>query len=471
MTPISTEDALRDLLHRATADLVPPATEVAGRVAAGTPAGPVAIDGRAGRHGAAAGRRPPAGRRLRRSLAVAGAVTVAAAAAVALVAPGTGQEGRRPAPTVAAPSPTMALSGAQVVYRLASVSGAVPAPIGRYAVQIEQQQEQGSSYVKASVVDSLTGDVWTYQQGPGVPAVLPRAPHLLPTEAQTNAMPTDPVALRAALVSAYDSASPADGGSATPEPSDDTKAFVQAAQTLWNPLLDPPLRAALLRVIAATPGVQVAAHATDARGRAAVEVTLALPYLTESVYMDPTNGTVDEFSFVDTPPGAGAQQTSGSDVYLSLTRSDAAPTIDPLTKSAASPATSTPSADGAVAGSSQATAGGEVALQGATAGWIRSPSANISCELTDPGTGAAVTCQTTTPPTSAAATAEGITVCHGTQCVGNPPDDVITLAYGARTHLGAVFCSSASDGMTCVVGARGFRISSSGIVELDQPEG
>src|SRR5262249_29786595 len=47
----------------------------------------------------------------------------------------------------------------------------------------------------------------------------------------------------------------------------------QASMTLWNPAISPALRAALLKVIAATPGVQVNSHARDSLGRPAVEIS------------------------------------------------------------------------------------------------------------------------------------------------------------------------------------------------------
>lgn len=42
---------------------------------------------------------------------------------------------------------------------------------------------------------------------------------------------------------------------------------------LWTPLVGPELRAAVFRVLAATPGVQVNSHARDSLGRPAVEIS------------------------------------------------------------------------------------------------------------------------------------------------------------------------------------------------------
>jgi len=55
--------------------------------------------------------------------------------------------------------------------------------------------------------------------------------------------------------------------------SDDDYVFDQATDMLWNPLVGPGLRAALYKVLAQTPGVQVRAGATDRLGRAAVEIS------------------------------------------------------------------------------------------------------------------------------------------------------------------------------------------------------
>jgi len=53
----------------------------------------------------------------------------------------------------------------------------------------------------------------------------------------------------------------------------DDKVFEQANLLLWNPLAGPQLRAAVFKVLAATPGVQVNSHARDSLGRPAVEIS------------------------------------------------------------------------------------------------------------------------------------------------------------------------------------------------------
>jgi hypothetical protein len=102
--------------------------------------------------------------------------------------------------------------------------------------------------------------------------------------------------------------------------------FGQAAYVLWNPVISPALRAALLKVIAATPGVVVNSHARDSLGRAAVEI---------SRYDRADNYTMAVF---EAPDGTGVLETSSlhpatsaqaayqlSDTYLSITWSAGRP--------------------------------------------------------------------------------------------------------------------------------------------------
>ena len=221
-------------------------------------------------------------------------------------------------------------SGPAALYRLAATVRALPAPSGRYAVQIEQQTEDSTRYVKASVIDSRTGDTWTYQEGPGVPSVLPMAPGFSPTEAQLrSAYPTDPVKLRAALIA---QASASNQSPSAPQTPNDL-AVTQAIDTLWDPLVQPALRAALVSVVAAVPGVVTDVHARDARGRPAIEISyedtsLGMRF---SVYLDPRTGVVLENS--EEPYAAAADAgLAGSDVYLSQYWTNTPPTVNPLKK-------------------------------------------------------------------------------------------------------------------------------------------
>ncbi|MGH3152764.1 MAG: hypothetical protein ACRDOB_18815, partial [Streptosporangiaceae bacterium] len=98
--------------------------------------------------------------------------------------------------------------------------------------------------------------------------------------------------------------------------SDDDYVFDQATTMLWNPLVGPALRAALYKVLATTPGVQVRTGARDGLGRAAVEISRyeIAARVNEETFEDPGTGAVLETAFVyrgDTP--------EGTDLYLSVT--------------------------------------------------------------------------------------------------------------------------------------------------------
>ena len=142
--------------------------------------------------------------------------------------------------------------------------------------------EKQDTYARTSVLDSLTGDVWTYQRGAGVPSELPVARHDSPTAAQFDAMPTGTASLRALLlkqakeqqaqaIAEQQKELKARGKNAVirqPHLTDDDLVFEQATTLLWNPLVGPELRSALYKVLAATPGVRVDSHARDDLGRA-----------------------------------------------------------------------------------------------------------------------------------------------------------------------------------------------------------
>lgn len=138
-------------------------------------------------------------------------------------------------------------------------------------------------------------------------------------------------------------------------------------------------------------------------------------------------------------------------------------TISPAaTASAGTAGTTTPATPAA---SSPATL---VPMQTANGGEFFSPSGNISCEINynyDGRTGAY--CQTVTPPASVQMDVTGsYTTCTGEQCLGNPGINTPTLAYGTATGVGPFVCSSASTGVTCTAGGKGFRISRSGITPV-----
>jgi hypothetical protein len=241
--------------------------------------------------------------------------------------------------------PAITLTTAQrTLYRLSSLAAAAPPGYGRYVVMREIQD----TYKRTSVIDSLTGDTWTYQQGAGVPAELPVARHDSPTQAQFAAMPTDPAALRALLIRQYDQqqkrAEAAMAGQLKEKNkilrrqhrpvikplklTADDKVFEQANLMLWNPLVGPELRAAVFRVLAATPGVQVNRHARDSLGRPAVEISWfdRVTSVTLATFEDPSTTRVLEQTDTSTPASVnGHSSSSGRDLYLSTTRSRTVP--------------------------------------------------------------------------------------------------------------------------------------------------
>jgi hypothetical protein len=263
-----------------------------------------------------------------------------AAGVVALVprqaAQSTGAHPARPAITLTAAQRTL--------YRLSSLAAAASPGQGRYVVMREIQD----NYQRTSVIDSVTGDVWTYQQGAGVPAELPVARHDSPTQAQFAAMPTDPSALRALLISQYDQQQEqADAAMAAQlkqkdkilrrqhrpgirplRLTADDKVFEQANLLLWNPLVPPALRSAVFRVLAATPGVQVNNHARDDRGRPAVEISWfdRVTSDTLATFEDPATTRMLEQTDTSTPAAVNGQTSStGRDLYLSITRTSSVP--------------------------------------------------------------------------------------------------------------------------------------------------
>src|SRR3984885_11829182 len=241
--------------------------------------------------------------------------------------------------------PVITLTAAQrTLYRLSSVAANSPAGQGRYVVMREVQD----NYKRTSVIDSLTGDVWTYQQGAGVPAELPVARHDSPSQAQLAAMPTDPAALRALLISQYDQQQKqADAAMAAQLKQKDKilrrahrpavtplkltandKVFEQASLLLWNPLVSPALRSAVFRVLAAMPGVQVNSHARDGLGRRAVEISWfdRVTSVTLATFEDPATTRMLEQTDTSSPAAVnGHTSSAGRDLHLSVTRARAVP--------------------------------------------------------------------------------------------------------------------------------------------------
>jgi len=306
------EDIVRELMHRCTDDLHASPHITAGIV------------------------RRQRRRRLRNralSVAATGAAAGTVFAVVASASGGAPRPGVGPANVGSAgvgPSgatPALELTASQkVLYQLSAAAAKAPArPEGRYVVMAEKQD----TYARTSVLDSLTGDVWTYQRGAGVPSELPVARHDSPTAAQFDAMPTGTAALRALLlkqakeqqaqaIAEQQKALKARGKNAVirqPRLTDDDLVFEQATTLLWNPLVGPELRSALYKVLAATPGVRVDSHARDDLGRPAVEIsrTATATGIEDQTFENPKTGAVLETAFVY------QDGTRGTDLYLSVT--------------------------------------------------------------------------------------------------------------------------------------------------------
>jgi hypothetical protein len=233
-------------------------------------------------------------------------------------------------------APALRLTAAQqALYRLSSAAAGAPRQTGRYVILTEGQD----NYEKVSVIDSLTGDIWTYQHGAGVPSELPMDPHGSPTAAAFDALPTNPAALRSVLLAQAEQqqqqaneemrqalkkkrGAPAAFPATGPQLTDDDLVFDQATGMLWNPLVGPALRSALYKVLAATPGVRVNSGARDSIGRPAVEISRydSAAEVDEETFENPATGATLETAFVYTESG-----TEGTDIYQSITSSNTLP--------------------------------------------------------------------------------------------------------------------------------------------------
>jgi hypothetical protein len=328
--PATDEDIIRDLLHRYTDHVHPPAsiaTEVAAR------------------------QRRREHRRRAVSLAAAGAALGTAAGVIAVVPGHSSPAPGGPSASGGARSEIRLTADQRVLYHLSSLAALQPQGQGRYAVM----STTGTDVKDTSVIDSRTGNMWSYQEGSdGTPSGKGYSAHYSPTAAQFAAMPTSLPALRAALITQWHSEHKAPtpvpipgkkGPTLVPRPvlaSDNDVVFQQATYMLWNPLVGPALRSALYKVLATVPGVTVNPSAHDSTGRPAVELSRTdssgLPggksdgqnYAT---YENPATGAVLE-STVTYPPGSGVvspQDPSGNaavidkTVYLPVTWASAVP--------------------------------------------------------------------------------------------------------------------------------------------------
>jgi hypothetical protein len=325
--PATDEDIIRDLLHRYTDHVRPPAsiaTEVAAR------------------------QRRRDRRRLVVSVAATGAAVGTAAAVIAVV---PGHSSPAPSASSGGTQPAIRLTADQrALSQLSSAAARQPAGQGRYAVM----STEGTDLKDTSVIDSRTGNMWSYQEGTdGSPSGKGYSAHYSPTAAQFAAMPTGVAALRTALVTRWKEATePAatpvkKNGNPHPVPrpvpeSDNDMVFQEATYLLWNPLVGPSLRSALYQVLATVPGVRVDSSARDSIGRPAVEIsrtdTSGLPSgksdgQVYATYESPATGAVLE-STITYPPGSdvvtpqdptGKSPVVDSTVYLSVTWASAVP--------------------------------------------------------------------------------------------------------------------------------------------------
>jgi hypothetical protein len=100
----------------------------------------------------------------------------------------------------------------------------------------------------------------------------------------------------------------------------DDLVFQEVTDWLWNPLLSPALRAAMYKVLAATPGVTVKTGATDTTGRPAIEITRYASSDQVATYENPATGAVLEQDL----------GLAGVAVYTAVSGS-AAPPVNPYT--------------------------------------------------------------------------------------------------------------------------------------------
>lgn len=336
--PTVDEDLVRDLLRRYTRDV--------------HPAPPVA------REVATRQRR----RERRHRVASVAATGAALGTAAGLIATAGGHSAPAPGGRTGGTSalggsrPVVRLTADQrVLYHLSSAAAGQRQGTGRYAVM----STEGDHLKDTSVIDSRTGDMWSYQKGTdGNPSGSGFTRHYSLASAKLAAMPTSRAALRAALIAQWD-----EQNKPAPDPvrakgphlrripvrvSADDKVFQQASDMLWNPLVSPALRAALYKVLAAVPGVTVNPGAHDGIGRPAVEISRVdssgLPGgksdgITYATYENPKTGAVLE-STVTYPPGSDIvtpQDPTGSStvvdtiVYLRVTWASAVP-ADPYAR-------------------------------------------------------------------------------------------------------------------------------------------
>jgi hypothetical protein len=298
-------------------------------------------------------------RRLRtRVLGVTGIAAAAGLAAGTLAIPSGAQPAARPGAAAGPAGPAGTIHAAQLtaaqqtLYGLSAAAAATQRPAGRYVVLTEKSVDTqpggagSETGPKTSVIDTVTGGGVTYQDitvagsngDPQPPAVLNAPADSSPTTAQLDAMPTSTAGLRAFLLTqakqqlnqAYaemaQRAKKAGKKIATPipkgpQPTDNDLVFEQAANLLWEPHLSSALRAAVYKVLADTPGVQVKSGVTDSAGRPAVEISRVATFSKENVetFENPRTGATLESAWLE-PTGEFLE-----DLYLSISYTNQIP--------------------------------------------------------------------------------------------------------------------------------------------------
>jgi hypothetical protein len=289
------EDVLRQLLARSTSDLFASPSAAANAI------------------------KRQRRRQLRtRALGVVGTAAAAGLAAGIWVSGSGAAAGGNPhLATGGSKSPTgpIRLTAAQrALYSLSDAAARTQRPTGRYVVMKEiatTLQGGGNNEIggKTNVINTITGGGVTYQDitvpagTTPVPTVLNAAAGTSPTIVQLDALPTETVALRAALLSQaqQQQRETEQGRNAGPSESNDDLVFDQAANLLWEPDLSPQLRSALYRVLAATPGVVVRTDTRDSSGRPATEISRFDPVADQNVetFEDPVTGATLESAWAD----------------------------------------------------------------------------------------------------------------------------------------------------------------------------
>jgi len=287
-------------------------------------------------------------RRTRRRLVLTGVASVAAVAA--LIVSGVSVFGSSSPTTTSTissatnsvSSATHPLSASKQLYLMAAVSVSAPVVEGRYVILSETDTEIGypGEMKRTSVVDTQTGASTTYQQAystagievpnstyvqsgggdsstvasnaasgnvasssttvptresdnAGPPTSLQSGPDASSTAAWYAALPTDPTALRAKLLDLATETTDGIAPALVPTFSDDDYIYQEADLMLWSPLVQPNLRSALYKVLAATTGYSVSTG-NDPVGRSAVIMTRSYTGVseTDTTYEDPTTGAV-----------------------------------------------------------------------------------------------------------------------------------------------------------------------------------